>query len=383
MKLTSLMQDKKGLKTLMDIGPKTDQKLFSAALKNVAAEAEKETTVKPDVSLNLKKEIFSAATSGAEIKDVSKNITSILTPLKENRKKEDEKNENKKTDVKTASLVIPPPSLNVSVPENGKQVNSISAKSHDVITNNQNMKTQIQNAVIKPEIFHAETALKEKNQTVKNTSAKEADFITEIKATTVSISKNSSEFSGNKKNDDTKADEKKAVSTQNIEPIVIGNTKKTAFEKTVSVHDTISSDTDRIIKYISKAVKPMLETSPEHGKEYTVVIKLSPPALGNMEIKTVYKEGGDMNVTISASNPDTAAALDTKINVIKSELNSIMTNQSTGINVNISSNDNGTGHGLYNQQTEQAVYVPFDRDNSPLIPAKSAYHQAEKNSYMV
>jgi hypothetical protein len=212
------------------------------------------------------------------------------------------------------------------------------------------------------------------------------DFTSEIKASSTTVSKDKPQAgSGGKSGNDNGPAKDNSNNNNNSRAAAI--THKQSAEgasrtEQSSLPELSKTETSRIVKEIVKAVKPAVEAAPDPNKEYTVVIKLSPPALGSLEVKTVYRENGEMNISITASNPDTAAAIEAKSHILKNELSGVFSGQESGLNVNISTSDK-SGGGEQNRRSEDAVYRQEDTFRPAMKAAATAGLQADKNSYLV
>jgi hypothetical protein len=150
-----------------------------------------------------------------------------------------------------------------------------------------------------------------------------------------------------------------------------------------------SQGAQEIIKTIGSQLKASFEKPPEKGVEYTAVIKLSPPSLGAMEIRTVLKDDNTVSVKITASKQDTITLLTTNSNTLKNELSGVFQGSAGGLDVSVGSrqqqdafSQNFNGAGRQNN-AEQTVYQESAYAHRAPAAAHNIPAYAEKNAYLV
>jgi hypothetical protein len=222
-----------------------------------------------------------------------------------------------------------------------------------------------------------------KVKTASNTANKKEDgsFVTEIKTSSAAAAKEKAATEDSKKDGENNKN-KDSSSGRQTDGITAERTAgKTEFSEISASAGISRTETENILKTISKALKPAADGAPDPNKEYTVIVKLSPPVLGNLEVKTVYSENGGVSINITASNPDTAAAIETKSSALRDEISAVFSGQGTQLNVNIDTSDK-SNNGYNGQYGEETTYTSDETFKTPVLTAVSADSRSD-NSYMV
>jgi|GEM_PF-1837166 hypothetical protein len=159
-------------------------------------------------------------------------------------------------------------------------------------------------------------------------------------------------------------------------------------EKKAAMPDMINANTatpaKEVIKDITAQLKASFYKAPEIGVEYTAVIKLSPPSLGSMEIKTVLKPDQTISVKITATNNDTISMLTAKLDTLKQELSGVFAGSPGQLDVNVGTqgqDPRNSGAGQESRGEEHIYQDGVYSHSSGQAVRQAAY--VEKNSYMV
>jgi len=149
-----------------------------------------------------------------------------------------------------------------------------------------------------------------------------------------------------------------------------------------------SERAQEIIKTMGKQLRASFEKPPVKGVEYTAVVKLSPPSLGSMEIKTVMKADKSISVKITASRADTISMLTSNADSLKHELSGVFQGSAGQLDVNVGAQDmsgqNYSNTGAeQNNGGEEIIYQDGVYNHAVHMSAGQPAANAEKNSYMV
>jgi hypothetical protein len=118
------------------------------------------------------------------------------------------------------------------------------------------------------------------------------------------------------------------------------------------------------------------------GKEYTVTLKITPPDIGEVVIKTVYTEGKEMNVTLTPATQEAATLLDKNISSIKHDLASIFNGSGTQVNVSVNDFSRDTNSREPVDRGDNAFVQPVNNNRYTINSGVNKIAQ-EKNTYLV
>jgi hypothetical protein len=207
------------------------------------------------------------------------------------------------------------------------------------------------------------------------TGSKQGEPITSISVT-----------SSKAKDDGAKSDDKGRDGQNIFKPagqISVYDDKKTALPEALNANAPVPAK--EVIKDIAAQLKASFYRAPEKGVEYTAVIKLSPPSLGAVEIRTVLKPDETISVKITAANNDTISMLTAKLDTLKQELSGVFAGSAGQLDVNV---------GAQEQDPRNFSGAPGDGRGEEHIYQDSAYSHStgpalrpaayiEKNSYLI
>jgi hypothetical protein len=208
---------------------------------------------------------------------------------------------------------------------------------------------------------------------------------TGIAVTSISITASRAKNNDNSKSDDTAGQNRDNIFAPG--QTAAESAKQGDFQPALDADK--SQGAQQIIKTMGSQLKASFEKPPEKGVEYTAVIKLSPPSLGAMEIRTVLKDDNTISVKITASKQDTITMLTANSDTLKNELSGVFQGNAGGLDVSVGSQQqqdaaaqNFNGDGRQNTG-EQTVYQESAYIHSAPAAAHYTPAYAEKNEYLV
>jgi hypothetical protein len=136
------------------------------------------------------------------------------------------------------------------------------------------------------------------------------------------------------------------------------------------------------VSHVKQVVSSAAAGNAGDGKEYTVTMKITPPDIGEVRIKTVYTQGKEMTVTLTPATQEAAALLDKNINSMKHDLASIFNGTGTQVNVNIN-NFSGNTASRETAESSDNAYIPAVTGNRYSINSGVNKIALEKNTYLV
>jgi hypothetical protein len=124
--------------------------------------------------------------------------------------------------------------------------------------------------------------------------------------------------------------------------------------------DMKSATLDTLKTELSASVQAASHKAVNTGDEYTVVIRINPPTLGEVEIKAKYSEGKDLSITITANSDTALIAVKAASEGLKNELSSMFSGQGTGVNVDVNQNSS------QKRDLEQDAPVIYREEQAPV-----------------